>query len=552
MNNKKIRAIGYTRVSTDRQAEEGYSLDAQKELLIKECKHKGWTLVDIFVEEGKSGGTLTKRPKIQKLLRRLKTEDIDYVIVYKVNRFSRRVADVVDMMKILKSTGTYLYAIEDRIDTSSSMGEAFLIIGSVFAEMERNGIIENVRYGMRNKAEKGEWCGGVAPFGYRLEKGKLYIDEEKAEIVKEIYLSYLKGTGYLMIAQMLNEKGYQTVRGNAFGGHAVRDILKNPVYAGMIQWGCLTEGGVNEQGEKKRRKATKEEITYVKGIQDAIISEEMFEEVQRRMTNNPVGYNRTESRHLLSGLLRCPDCGYGMSYHRIDTKGRAYDYYMCNNYRNKKICRPNMVRKDRVEKEFFDKLNQIMTSPTFIHSMKESVEDRDGQVADRMKRIKEFEKQMASLQSDKSSLIRKMSRLPDDLIDDMLAEISEMKKEEEELQRKIDGERNVVERMKRDSLNMEDITGILENAVAALSIIEDEQTKQRLLRKLIKEIHIKIPGKSKSSPYIYEIVFMYDKTVTFDAGEVVPSTEIQSSVSPQTIQPYTIRWEENSAIRFIR
>ena len=308
----KKKVLGYIRVSTEEQVE-GYSLDNQKNDIIKLCEYEGWELVDIYEDRGISGSSLKDRKGLQQAAKRIEARDIEFLVVWKVSRLSRRLADVVDIVRLLKDHETYFFAIKDRIDTSTNMGKYFLYIASIFAEIERENLITQVRGGMRQKALEGKW-NGQAPFGYKMTDGKLEIEEEKAEIVKRIYKEYyVSSKGYASIVEGLNRDGYKTNKGTAFSNYGVKYILQNPTYAGFVRWGKLEDWGVlNSKGERKRKYS--DDVVYVEGIHKAIIDEELFDKVQEKIKNNPRAHmRRFQGHHLLSGILRCEECGYGMS-----------------------------------------------------------------------------------------------------------------------------------------------------------------------------------------------------------------------------------------------
>lgn len=236
---KITRVLGYVRVSTEEQATEGYSLDNQRADIKDYCKRNKWELVDILSDEGVSGATLNQREGMQRLLRQVSKEDIDYVIVWKISRLSRRLSDVVKIVEILDNKKTYLYSIKDNIDTNSQMGKSFLYIGSIFAEIERENLIVQVRGGMREKAKQGRWVGGKPPIGYELVDEYLVVNQEKANVVKLIFKDYLSGAGYTEIADRLNQQGYKTREDKAFSNTSVKGILRNPIYAGKIRWNNL-------------------------------------------------------------------------------------------------------------------------------------------------------------------------------------------------------------------------------------------------------------------------------------------------------------------------
>ena len=242
---KALRAVGYIRVSTDMQAEEGYSLENQEHQIKEYVKYQNMQLVHIYKEEkGASGKNIEGRPQFQQMLADIaKNRDIDYIVVLNMSRFARNAADALVTLNKLKSYNVNLYLIDDKLDTSSKTGSAMFSLSSIFAELERNNIRENTTAGRYQKARNGLWNGAQAPFGYRLDNGKLVIEESEAEVVRIIFDRYVHTPdGIHKIAVWLNEHGYKKEpRGNGkyvfFSPGTLRNILDNPVYAGKSVYG---------------------------------------------------------------------------------------------------------------------------------------------------------------------------------------------------------------------------------------------------------------------------------------------------------------------------
>ncbi|KAB2950713.1 hypothetical protein F9B85_14000 [Heliorestis acidaminivorans] len=180
---------------------------------------------------------------------------------------------------------------------------------------------------MTQKARQGEWVGGIPPLGYDLCDKKLVINEEEKKIVDFIFEKYLDKNGYLTIVDMLKEKGYKSKtyttkkgkvrQGRDFSANSVKEILKNPTYIGKIRWGYREDWGKKEENGGRKRKYSEKPI-FVEGKHKAIIDEDDFYKVQDMIENNPRSHvKRFNGNHLLSGLLRCPVCEYGMSYQPV-------------------------------------------------------------------------------------------------------------------------------------------------------------------------------------------------------------------------------------------
>ena len=187
MNREGKRCLLYSRVSTEIQVD-GYSLDAQKNGLKRFAEREEMTVVDIYEDAGKSGKSIEGRPAFKKLLSDVENGlDVDYVIVYKLSRFGRNAADILNSLALLQTYDVNLICIEEGIDSSQTSGKLLISVLSAVAEIERENILEQTMNGRREKARQGKWNGGPPPYGYMIKDGILQIEEDEAKIVKMIF-----------------------------------------------------------------------------------------------------------------------------------------------------------------------------------------------------------------------------------------------------------------------------------------------------------------------------------------------------------------------------
>jgi len=251
--NEKYRACGlYVRVSTDRQAVEGESLEEQEQRLREFCKVRNWNIVKVYCEEGKSAKD-TNRPKFKELLNDIENGIIDTVIVKKLDRLSRSIIDFERIYNFFEKHNVDLVSLFENFDTTTAIGRAVIRIVMVFAQLEREQTAERTLDVLEHRAKEGLWNGGYPPLDYDLNKGQLVVNPKEAEIVRTIFQKYLEFASYHKIAEYLNSKGYKTKefksrRGKKRGGREFIDtyiqrVLKNPVYIGKIQYkGVIYEG----------------------------------------------------------------------------------------------------------------------------------------------------------------------------------------------------------------------------------------------------------------------------------------------------------------------
>ncbi|MBA4417409.1 MAG: recombinase [Syntrophus sp. (in: bacteria)] len=220
-----MRAIGYTRVSTDEQAREGISLDNQKAKITAYCELNDLDLVEIIEDAGKSGKDLN-REGIQSLLGKVKARQIDAVVVYKLDRLSRRVKDTLTLMDLIEKKSVAFHSITERIDTKSAMGKFFLNIMASMNQWERDTISERTHDALQHKIDKGERAGQI-PYGWTLgEDGKTLLqnqtEQEAIRLIKD-----LKGKGYTLrsICEKLTREGHKAT-GKSWHPQTVSNILK--------------------------------------------------------------------------------------------------------------------------------------------------------------------------------------------------------------------------------------------------------------------------------------------------------------------------------------
>jgi site-specific DNA recombinase len=367
---EKIKnAFAYVRVSLDKQVD-SYSLEGQETEIRDYCKRMGINLLKCYKDEGQSGKSTKNRLEFKNMLEDVKEcKNIDYVIVWKLSRFSRNVADLANTVSYLEKYNVSLVCLKDNIDTSNALGKSFAYLSGIFAELDRCNIVETCKMGMRQRAKDGGWNGGKV-YGYRSTKDKdksLEIHETEAEIVREIFNLYAnENWGYKKIACYLNSKHLKTMKLTDWSISSIKQIIDNPIYNGYIRWGQHLEWS------KKRRQGTQEEYTVSKGTHKSIITEETW--AKARKIREEMGKSNEkvyEGEFLLTGLLRCPICGSSMISHRTAKKGKPgefYRYYQCSSFFNKgsSVCKSNLINADKAEAYVLNRICEVVTSQEVI------------------------------------------------------------------------------------------------------------------------------------------------------------------------------------------
>ena len=345
MKNKE-KCYLYIRVSTAMQVD-GYSLDAQKDRLVKFAEFQGMEIVREYCDAGKSGKSITGRPEFQKMLQDV-AEDRDgvsYILVFKLSRFGRNAADVLNSLQYIQDYGVNLICVEDGIDSSKDSGKLTITVLSAVAEIERENILVQTMEGRRQKAREGKWNGGQAPFGYLLDSknSTLIVNPEEAEIVRLIFEKFVHtDMGADSISKYLNQHGYSKKKLREqevtyFTRSTILKILDNPVYAGKIAYGKNTTEKVKGTRDQYRR-VKQDEYLLADGLHEAIIDPETWETAKAKRKVTGIKWNKTHSldhEHILSGILKCPVCGSGMAgtvRRRKNKKTGEYKddfYYRC-------------------------------------------------------------------------------------------------------------------------------------------------------------------------------------------------------------------------------
>ena len=318
---KSVRCAIYTRVSTDHGLDQEFnSLDAQYDAgsaYIKSQAHAGWSLIRSRYDDGGYSGGSTDRPDLQKLLDDIRSRKIDVIVVYKVDRLTRSLADFAKLVELFDAHGVSFVSVTQQFNTTTSMGRLTLNVFLSFAQFEREVTSERIRDKIAASKRKGLWVGGNLPCGYEMKDGKIAIVEEEAELVRSIYRRYLELGGVNELVRELRERNIRTrtkllatgaTRGGIpFGRGALYYMLSNHFYIGEVKY--------------------KNEI--LPGEQPPIMDRALFEAVRQKSlaqwSHRTIVRNKSD--HLLTGLL-FDDAGHRMVPTHATKAGIRYRYYV--------------------------------------------------------------------------------------------------------------------------------------------------------------------------------------------------------------------------------
>lgn len=356
------RAIGYVRQSTTKQA----SLAWQEDIIRSEADKRSHRLERIFYDKASGGNS--ERTGFSLMKESITTKAVDFLYVWRLDRISRNVSDLLDLYDFCSQYGVTIVSIADPITATGDSLARFQIsvVGSV-AQLQRELIAENQRIGLRRKHDLGLHLTARVPFGYRyISTDKIVIQEEEAEIVRRVYELYLGGIGYKRICSIFAAEGVM-VRGNPFRVHNVLSILTNAFYSGYID---------NEFG-------------IVKGIHPPIVTREMQDDVRKIQQSRHVK-KKDFRRHLLTGKIRCPHCGKNLSIHIVgpSRKSRRYNklyYYICpSNSANGKLgCEGIHLRAEQVEVQAVTAVRDFLNDKERLRQIQNQLNNKIAKVRER-------------------------------------------------------------------------------------------------------------------------------------------------------------------------
>ena len=294
MAKEKTKVYTYTRVSTAMQTD-GYSLDAQKARIKAYADYNDYEIVGEYEDAGKSGKSIEGRAEFNRMMDDIKAgnDGVAFVLVFKLSRFGRNAADVLSTLQVMQDFGVNLVCVEDGIDSSKDAGKLMISVLSAVAEIERENIRVQTMEGRIQKAREGRWNGGFAPYGYRLNDGKLEIAEDEADAVRTIFDRYVNTEmGANGVAKYLDDHGIRKIqrqngKSPLFNAHLVRMILKNPVYCGKIAYGRRKTEKVHGTRNDYHLVA-QDNYILVDGLHEPIVSEETWQAAQVKLLDDAV------------------------------------------------------------------------------------------------------------------------------------------------------------------------------------------------------------------------------------------------------------------------
>lgn len=536
---------------------DGYSLDAQRDKLRKYAAYEDMIIAGEYSDEGFSGKNIQGRQDFQRMLNDIQDgkDDVSYVLVFKLSRFGRNAADVLNSLQLMQDFGVNLICVEDGIDSSKDAGKLMISVLSAVAEIERENIRTQTMAGREQKAREGKWNGGFAPYGYKLENGNLVIAEDEVEVIRVIYDRYIHtNEGVAGVAKYLNRNGYvKKLRQNntipGFSRDFVKNVLYNPVYMGKIAYGRRrTE---KKQGTRNEMHVVEQsEFPVYEGQHEAIISEEDWYLAQEKRKINSFKrekVNNPDHAHILSGILKCPCCGKSMygniaKAHSKDKKTRYY--YYCKNTvtptGHECSFRLNIEQME-INKFVAKVISAMVNNPRFV----EAIQAKIGTAVD----TEDMEKQIAVLQGQLKQAFGTKSRLERQM-DTLDIDDAHYDRKILDLQRRYDEQYDTIEEIEVQigelqsqirSIQQEKISG--DNIYRLLLAFDEvyhsatEAEQKEFMKAFIERIEM-FPEKRKDGSWIKKIVFNFPVPID---GEEVKELPLETETTVETVVLLTER-----------
>lgn len=422
-----MRTAVYLRVSTEEQAKEGFSIRAQKERLSAFVESQDWQISDYYIEEGVSAKDMI-RPELNRMLSDIKGGHIDVVLVYRLDRLTRSVRDLYNMLDLFEKHNCKFKSATEVYDTTTAMGRLFITLVAALAQWERENLGERVFLGMERMIEEGLWHGGVVPYGFEYikEEKKLQINVEEAHAIKLFCFEYIKGMGFETVSKHFNDRGYTTRRGVRWTGKMIKDVITNPVICGHLRW--------NDE--------------LYRNFTDAIIEDEVLEQIltisESRRSFHPRLAGR--SKYPFSGVLKCARCGKPLKGTvkngrlRKDNTRAIFRGYVCTGKRSDN-CTLKEINEVVVENTFLDKIKSEMNkyiklSEAQKKQKKDSeTERRIGNLRSQLKKVSGRVKRWRLLYADKEITLNELKDYTEEdklLEDELTTELDSLSQDEEE------------------------------------------------------------------------------------------------------------------------
>ena len=526
-------------------------MDAQKDKLRKYAEYQDMTIAEEFSDEGHSGKNIKGRPEFVRMMEKIESgeDGVEYVLVFKLSRFGRNAADVLNSLQIMQDYGVNLICVEDGIDSSKDAGKLMISVLSAVAEIGRENIRTQTMAGREQKAKEGKWNGGFAPYGYKLENGQLLIADDEVEVIRIIFDRYIHtNSGIRGVATYLNDNGYtKKLRQNntipGFSSGFIKSVLDNPVYMGKIAYGRRrTEKKIGTRNEMHI--VEQDEYPIYDGCHEAIISEADWQLAHEKRTAN--GFLREkvhdmDHAHILSGLLKCPCCGKSL-YGNI-AKAHSKDkytryYYYCKNTLGQ-TGHKCTFRLNIEQTEMNRMVAAIISAMVKDDRFKSAIKKKIGTAVDTSEmeeRIKALRGQLKQVSGTKTRLEHQMDNLDvsdphyDKKVSDLQRRYDEQYGKAEVIETQIDEINTQMLSIRQEKISADNVYQLLLSFDKLYNTFTEVEQRD-FMRSFIERIDI-YPEKPENGCWIRNIVFNFPMPVK---GKEITALPLESEATVETV-----------------
>lgn len=447
------RAVLYLRMSSAKQDK---SIDAQRDELTALAQRKGYTVVREYTDAAISGDNTERRTEFLRLRQDCENgPDFGTILVWDQDRLSRNdPLEIGYWLKPIRDAGVVVETPQGRVDWESFAGRMVYLIQQEGKHEFLRSLSRNVARGQlaaaRNGKRHGTGGGGPRLYGYvTLPDGTVEVDPKRAEIVRRIFVEYAKpGSSLRSVANMLNADGIRSMRGTPWTGKAVQRVLTNRKYAGAYvrfrfrggKYHAIQDGEIVCRN-KTDKKVEAEPLVVVEGNHEPIVDQDLFDQAQRKLAQQQkLTFRRSGRQYVLSGLIRCGDCGKVMR----GTPERHGDggAYMCGTYHHagKAACHANYVTEDRLLACVRRKLEERYYGETAIERMRRTIKQAQREAAEPVSPVdqRQLRKRIEALDQQIDRGAERVFTAPETIVPKLYAKLEELRQERDQLQRQLD------------------------------------------------------------------------------------------------------------------
>lgn len=475
------RAVIYARFSSDNQHQE--SIEAQVAECTAYCKSNNYIVVKTYVDEALSGTESTKRKSYNAMLADARKGIFDVVIFHKIDRNARNEIDYYRFKQQILLLGlTYEYAAQPINSTPEGQFMEAVMVGQA-AFYSRN-LSKEMKAKLKPFANKSQFLGGTPPYGYKIVDKQYVINEDEAPAIRLIFREFLAGRSYVQILDQLATAGYHTRSGRLFGKNSLHDILRNQKYCGTYMYNRVSK---RPNGSRNNHAAPSDNTIINRNAIPAIVSEKDFTMAQQRMDINRHTPGQFKARHeyLLSGLMRCDECGCSYTGRATHAHNKFYYYYMCADTRihGSRNCTSPKLKARATE--------DAVISALLDHFPEEDLDRILAAAANKLETLPGTNEKLKALQNRKDTLATRLNNLYEvieqgtaDEFD--LERLTTLKKD----LRRCTGEIEAIAAIPKPTYSLKDLKSSWETMIRALKKRTDFAFTKSVLQRIIKYITV--------------------------------------------------------------